>query len=195
MRTSVIRVTPRTTTIEARSRRATYLASIRSYIKPGGPSRASASRSFAVRDPDLVMPRPLRELVERSEVSSLDALVDAVDAGVEEDDRRRHLVGHDVLELFVELLALVLVQRRHSLVEDRVDLVVLEVRAVEAARRRVARVVERRLIRVGAPVEPDQEKVECPDADDLADELRELDEGRRGLDADVLPRLLHDLQH
>jgi len=51
----------------------------------------------------------------RAEIGALDAGVDAPDAVVEEDDRRRHLVRHEVLELKVELLSFGLVQRADRL--------------------------------------------------------------------------------
>src|SRR5205807_2489309 len=79
--------------------------------------------------------------------------------------------------------------------EQLVGLVVLEEGAVEAASGGVARVVKRGNIGILRPVEADQEDVEGPDADDLADELGELDERGGGLDPDVVPRLLHDLEH
>src|SRR3954447_9967346 len=189
MRTSVITVTPKTTMTEARSRRATYLASI-SYnpSRPGGSfSYLRSQMLFAIGDEDLVGPGPRSKLVEGPEVGPLDALVDAIDPSVEEDDGRRHLVGHDVLELAVQVLALVLVEGAQRLVEDVVDLRVLEEGAVEATRRCVARVVERRFVGVDAPVEADQEHVERPGVDDLRHELRELNQVRRGVDADVLP--------
>src|SRR5256885_6536 len=83
--TSVIRVTPRTTTMEAKNRRATYLTSISPYISSPAALELPPLKSLAVRDEHLGRPRPQLELVERAEIRALDALVDAPDAGVEED--------------------------------------------------------------------------------------------------------------
>src|SRR2546423_8804726 len=120
--------------MEAKNRRARYLTSISPYISSPAALELPPLKSLAVRDEHLGRPRPQLELVERAEVRALDALVDAPDAGVEEDHRRRHLVRHYVLELTVQVLALVLVEGAQRLVQDLVHLVVLEVGAVEAAR-------------------------------------------------------------
>src|SRR5260370_34774082 len=106
---------------------------------------------------------------------------------VEKNDRRRHLVRHYVLKLKVELLALRLVQRRDGLVEDRVDCAVLEVETVESAGNGVTRVPELCLVRVLTEIEADKEHVECANADDLAYQLRELNDAVRRLDANILP--------
>src|SRR6266550_248262 len=87
--TSVISVTPSTTTREARNRRATYFASISSYTKSPAAFVLPPFELLAIRDPHAVVPGPLRELVEGPEVCALDPGVDAIDAGVEEDHRRR----------------------------------------------------------------------------------------------------------
>src|SRR5712692_3579908 len=99
MSTRVMAVTPRTTTIEAKNRRSRYLASIRLQPYSGG---SPIPFLFAVRHPNLGVPGPLLELVEGAEVGPLDALVNAIDSGVEEDDRRRLQVRHEVLELEIE---------------------------------------------------------------------------------------------
>src|SRR5260370_40486953 len=116
MSTSVMAVTPRTTTIEARNRRSRYLASIRLQPYSGG----SPSSLLAVRHPNLGVPRPLGKLVEGAEVGPLDARVDAIDSAVEQDDRRRLQVGHEVLELEVQRLALGLVDCTQRLVQQLV---------------------------------------------------------------------------
>src|SRR5713101_6763137 len=145
MSTSVIAVTPSTTTTEAKSRRTRYLASIR--YKP--------------------IPAALLFLF----------YLPSVTQTLEFQGR------HEVLELEIERLALGLVDCTQRLVQQLVRRVVLEIGAVEAAGRRVPGVVERRHVGVGAPVEPNEEYVERADADDLAHELRKLDEARGGADA------------
>src|SRR5262245_15976272 len=90
--------------------------------------------SLAVRYPDVFDPVPVDELAHRPQLHVLYPLVDRPEVPGRQD-RQQWQLGHDDLgELRVERLALALVERSHSLVEDGVDLGVLVAHAVEATR-------------------------------------------------------------
>src|SRR5262249_23676667 len=133
MRAKVITVTPTTTGIAASALRTMNLASMGSSTPATPPPsrgrwRASAgggaqsSSSLAVRDVDRVEPGPRRGPVPRADVPVLDTLADAPDRLRVGDQRRRQVLHEDLLDLLVQALALLTVERHDRLVEEVVHL-------------------------------------------------------------------------
>src|SRR4029077_20353956 len=193
----VISVTPITTGMVASTRLTRYLASIYLTPWPGGPPSTRprpVSSLLSVRDENVLHPRPALVGVVRADVEILHPLVDTPEVVGVEEDRGRQLVGEDVLNLGIDRFALVAVGGLQGAVHELVDLRVAVRPPVQARRADALGGPQRGLVGVGVAVgDADEDDLERLGAPDLRDQRLEGDRPWRGIHADVLPLLLHDL--
>src|SRR5215510_887235 len=184
MSRNVTVVTPMTTGIAATSRRRAYFQIMRFQLALGfHPDVPHVRAETSAVDPVGV------------QVELVYSFVYAVDPVWIGEYAGRQLIGNKVLQLRVHLLALGLVDFRHSVVQQLVHLRVLVEAAVVPADGRGARVPEAGLIGIRIEREPDEHDSKVALGRKVVAELAKVGHGPDlSVNADFLPLLLHDLK-
>src|SRR5215471_21346798 len=175
MITKTIRVTPTTTGIAASALLSTYFASIRRL------------GLLPVRHEHVLEPGSRARGVPGADVEVLDPLAHAPQALGEGKQRSRQILHQDLLDLLVEPLPLLAVERLDRLVQKVVDLRVLVRHPVQSAVADRLRMPELCCVRIQSLGDAQQDHLELAGLAQLSYELRELNSLGRHVCAHLLP--------